>query len=82
MKADKTLLLVANYDSGVGYAWWLMESFWVRLAERYHHYNNVVLAYPIISKLPASIMSAPIIVTELDFSGCRFLPGRDGIDGD
>lgn len=72
MKADKTLLLVANYDSGVGYAWWLMESFWVRLAERYHHYNNVVLAYPIISKLPASIMSAPIIVTELDFSGCHF----------
>lgn len=71
MKYDKTLLLVANYDSGVGYAWWLMESFWVRLAEQYHHHNQVVLAYPAISKLPNSITSAPIQVIELDFSGCN-----------
>lgn len=46
-----TVLLVANWDSNVGYAWWLMESFWCRLAEQY----RCRLAYPSISTLPAAI---------------------------
>ena len=29
----QTLLLVANYKPDVGYAWWLMENFWVQAAE-------------------------------------------------
>lgn len=78
----KTLLLVANYDSGTGYAWWLMESFWARLAEHYHEKCRVVLAYPSISALSKTISSAPLEVVQQDFNGtgilqvlsqCRFL---------
>lgn len=78
----KALLLVANYDSGVGYAWWLMESFWAGLAEHYHRHNNVILAFPSISTLPPVIKNAPLRPVEQDFRGtgfnqilvqCRFL---------
>lgn len=78
----KSLLLVANYDSGTGYAWWLMESFWARLAEHYHGQCRVILAYPSISFLPKAISSAPIEAVQQDFNGtgifqvlaqCRFL---------
>jgi glycosyltransferase involved in cell wall biosynthesis len=77
-----TLLLVGNYPSDVGYAWWLMESFWVKLADHYHKYINVVLAYPKVKKLPRSIVCAPIQIVEQDFIGkklkdiilqCRFI---------
>ena len=78
----KALLLVANYDSGAGYAWWLMESFWARLAEHYHGRCRVLLAYPSISSLPITISSAPLEVVQQDFNRtgifqvltqCRFL---------
>lgn len=63
------LLLVANYDSDVGYAWWLMESFWVALANRYADQANVLLAYPSISKVPSAIATAPIELTVANFMG-------------
>ena len=78
----KSLLLVANYDSGTGYAWWLMESFWAKLAEHYHGLFRVMLAYPSISSLPKTISSAPLEAVQHDFNGsgifqvlsqCRFL---------
>jgi glycosyltransferase involved in cell wall biosynthesis len=64
----RTLLLAANYDSGVGYAWWLMESYWVRLAQAYASSHRVALAYPSISKLPAAVASAPLRPVVSDFS--------------
>src|SRR6056297_2127090 len=82
MKSRPALLLVANYDSDVGYAWWLMESFWVKLAEHYSPSNRVILAYPSISQLPQAIADAPLETVEQDFRGthpgqvlkqCRFL---------
>jgi len=78
----KSLLLVANYDSGTGYAWWLMESFWASLSEHYHGQCRVLLAYPSISSLSPKISSAPLEVVQQDFSRtgifqvlsqCRFL---------
>lgn len=80
--SQTTLLLVANWDSDVGYAWWLMESFWARLAEHYQHQYRIVLAYPRINTLPPTIARAPLQPVEQDFSGsspgwllahCRFL---------
>ena len=62
------LLLVANYDSNVGYAWWLMESFWAKIAREYAGTWNVVLAYPSVSKLPEAISSAPVHPILLDFT--------------
>jgi len=67
----RALLLVANYDSGVGYAWWLMESFWVKLAEVYHRQYQVILAYPSISTLSSSISQASLLAMEEDFSDMR-----------
>jgi glycosyltransferase involved in cell wall biosynthesis len=76
MPSSKTqrdaLLLVANYDSDVGYAWWLMESFWVALADRYAPGADVVLAYPSISKVPAAIASAPMELAVCDYSKRSF----------
>jgi glycosyltransferase involved in cell wall biosynthesis len=62
------LLLVANWDSNVGYAWWLMESYWVRLAREYADRYSVYLAYPEISEIPAAILDAPIECVHLSFS--------------
>jgi len=62
------LLLVANWDSNVGYAWWLMESYWVKLAEAYCHSHDIHLCYPTISTIPDSIQQAPINVHQLDFN--------------
>ncbi len=82
MTSKKTLLLAANYDSNVGYAWWLMESFWARLAEYYSPHVQVILAYPSISVLPEAIAAAPLKTITQDFNGtnlldvlaqCRFL---------
>ena len=30
-KKNYFLLLIANWEPGTGYAWWLMESFWLLL---------------------------------------------------
>lgn len=81
-RPDSTLLLVANWDSDVGYAWWLMESYWAVLAKRYHHHVRVLLAYPSISRLPEVIAKAPLQTMEQAFQAtdlksiwrqCRFL---------
>ena len=70
--ALNTLLLVANYPSDVGYAWWLMESFWAKLAEHYSGFNQVILTYPKIERLPEIIHKAPMQCVEFDFSGMSF----------
>lgn len=68
MISSNSLLLVANYISDVGYAWWLMESFWVKIAEYYHSNNRIILSYPIINILPKSISNAPLQAVSIDFS--------------
>lgn len=60
------LLLVANWDSDVGYAWWLMEGFWTILATEF----SCRLAYPSISKIPKKIDQSQITVDQMDFVRC------------
>ncbi|MGD8175223.1 glycosyltransferase family 4 protein [Marinimicrobium sp. ARAG 43.8] len=62
------LLLVANWDSDVGYAWWLMESYWAILANEYQGQFESILAYPSISTLPQAVKDAPILPVVADFS--------------
>jgi hypothetical protein len=85
--AFNTLLLVANYLSDFGYAWWLMESFWAKLAEHYSGSNQVILTYPKIERLPENIHKVPMQCFEFNFSGmsfsriyeqCRFLRRNRG----
>ena len=68
--SKKGILCVANWDSNVGYAWWLMESFWVKLAERYSGEYDVCLAYPSITLIPEAIDDSSLIIKKEDF-GCR-----------
>ncbi len=66
------VLLVANWDSGIGYAWWLMESFWVLLSETYENHHHVILTYPSISVIPENITQASIECFKLDFTLTTF----------
>lgn len=62
------ILLVANYPSDEGYAWWLMENFWVVIAERAaREGRRCVLCYPKVNAIPAAIAAAPIDVVEMAF---------------
>jgi len=62
------VLLVANYESDVGYAWWLMENFWNLIARAAAAAGRrTVLAYPKINTIPEIIGNAPIDTVERSF---------------
>ncbi len=66
-KRTGNALMVSNYTSDVGYAWWLMEHFWKTLAERFTQAgNSAYLAYPKITSLSETIKNAPIKPLELN----------------
>jgi hypothetical protein len=68
MSKNKNILLVANWDSDVGYAWWLMENFWVTISDHFGKQGKIsYLIYPKISKIPESIASSRIEVSECSF---------------
>ena len=72
----RNILLVANYSSDVGFAWWLIENFWAEIATHFHKCGRtVVLVYPEIRQVPERIRSAPLKVETLDF-GDRSPEGR------
>src|SRR5687767_9930533 len=67
-QAGDAVLLVANYESDVGYAWWLMENFWNLIATRMAAEGRpCILAYPRIGAIPSIIRSSPIEVIEFPF---------------
>lgn len=69
MDARGNILLVANYESDVGYAWWLMENFWVAIARHAAEQGRrCVLVYPRLNAVPAHIRESGIKVLEHDFS--------------
>ena len=54
------ILCVANWKSDVGYAWWLMESYWVKISELYADKYTTLLAYPEINAVPEAIENSDI----------------------
>lgn len=74
MRKVKSFLCVANWDSNVGYAWWLMESFWVEIAKNNSNKFNVILAYPSITKIPEAIKAQDFMIRLFDFN-------RKGLQG-
>lgn len=71
------ILLVSNYPSDVGYAWWLMEHFWVLLAEHFKARGaKIFLAYPTITELPDTIKESCITPVELEIPGSGALPSE------
>lgn len=68
MSGKGNILLVANWDSDVGYAWWLMESFWVAISSHFREQGmECYLVYPVITKIPEAIADSDIHTLELDF---------------
>lgn len=62
------ILLVANWESNVGYAWWLMENFWTVISDNFALKNkSCKLIYPKITTIPASIKNTDIETIELNF---------------
>ena len=60
--------MVANWDSNVGYAWWLMESYWIVISESLTGYYKPILAYPKITQLPPAIDNSTIQLVEHNFT--------------
>ncbi|RJP23595.1 MAG: glycosyltransferase [Deltaproteobacteria bacterium] len=79
VRENGNILLVANYESGVGFAWWLMENFWVEIARYFSGKGRkVFLMYPIITSIPKNILSAPVTILNHDFSDRSFI-GKRGL---
>lgn len=65
--------MVANWESDVGYAWWLMENFWTNISSHYENENiTSYLIYPKLTTLPKAIEQSSIIVRECDFNDRSF----------
>lgn len=66
------ILLVGNWESDVGYAWWLMENYWVRIAGHFAERGaRSFLIYPKVGKLPPAIAESSIEVHELPWPDKR-----------
>jgi len=66
--------LVANYGPDVGYAWWLMERFWVEVASRCRRSGSeCFLAYPEEGPVPDVIAEAGITPLFLEVPSGRLL---------
>ena len=69
MQEKGNILLVANYASDVGYAWWLMENFWGAISAHFLKSGvRCVLIYPEVRAIPDVICQSGIEVVEHDYS--------------
>jgi glycosyltransferase involved in cell wall biosynthesis len=69
----ETLLMVGNYRPDVGFAWWLMEHFWIELAKLgREHGLEPLIAFPETGQLPEGILNARIETTIQPFPGRGF----------
>ena len=73
MPTKGNILLVANWESNVGYAWWLMENFWVAISENFNRKGiTSYLIYPKITQIPESIVTSGMEIDECDFTDRSF----------
>lgn len=73
MPKKGNILLVANWESNVGYAWWLMENFWITISNHFEKQGrSSYLIYPKITQIPATIKSSHIETYECDFQNRSF----------
>ena len=78
--ARDSILLVANYESDVGYAWWLMERFWAAIAAAAtNEGRRCVLAYPSIRRIPDVVLQAPLKVVEFDVAPRSWMAAWRGV---
>lgn len=69
-RRGQSVLLVANYRPDVGYAWWLMENFWLEFAAVARARSlEPIIAYPLPGVVPQSIRDAGIPTIVEPFPG-------------
>jgi glycosyltransferase involved in cell wall biosynthesis len=61
------ILLVGNWPSDTGYAWWLMEAFWMAIARRYRGQHRILLCYPKVNTVNPQLGEAGIETVEFNF---------------
>ncbi|MBL0937516.1 MAG: glycosyltransferase [Gemmatimonadaceae bacterium] len=61
-------MMVANFPPDVGYAWWLMEAFWISIAEAERENYDSILAYPSKGIVPTAVLSSPLTIAYVDFT--------------
>ncbi len=64
----KNILLVGNWSSDTGYAWWLMETFWVAIAHKFRGQCRVLVCYPKVNGISPRLTAENIEVVEFDFA--------------
>jgi glycosyltransferase involved in cell wall biosynthesis len=65
-RAPLNALMVSNYPSDTGYAWWLMEHFWLTLAELFaRRGGRAYVAYPRITTLSPAVQCSSLQAVEL-----------------
>lgn len=68
MSQKGNILLVANWESNIGYAWWLMENYWITIANNFaEEGRQSFLVYPKITVIPNAIIKSSITPIELNF---------------
>lgn len=66
--SGSNILLVANYESDVGYAWWLMETYWAAVASHFADQGRKsYVIFPRLNKLSSILENAPLSALEIDF---------------
>ena len=74
------ILLVANFESDVGYAWWLMENFWHLISMAASDQGRAcLLAYPRIGAIPDVIRDSPVETVEFKFDYRTWADVRRGL---
>jgi glycosyltransferase involved in cell wall biosynthesis len=70
------ILLVANYDSDVGYAWQFIEDLWIEISQTFDEKGRkCILIYPAIKNISDKIAVSSIEVKQYDFSN-KFYAGQ------
>jgi len=64
----KNILLVGNWPSDTGYAWWLMETFWLAISRKYHNERRVIVCYPTVTTVSQRLVAENIEIVEFDFA--------------
>lgn len=66
MVSGRNLLMVGNWQSDAGYAWRMIEQFWIALARTYPD-RRVVLVFPQVRSVSPELIAAGIEVIEFTF---------------
>lgn len=66
-RSAKNILLVGNWSSDTGYAWMMIERFWIAIAQAFPD-RKTFLCFPEVRTVNPEIAAAGIVIEEFDFN--------------